>query len=179
MTLTEGELFALDVADITERAGWAREGVLGAMKAVPAEAFRRDPGDGWSCGVVARHVAAADGHWTLALLRLMEASPGEIVDFGSGEGSRWRELNAEADRRAGIVAGATIPTPFANSAEAVAGLARARGEFLQTVEALEPEHFHIRMKQPDPLGTVSLRWVLEHVIEHDWEHTVQIASLPR
>lgn len=143
---------------------------------MPEAAFLRHPGDSWSCGVVARHVAAADHHWTLVLQALREASPGEIVDLGSGEGSRWRELNTEADQRAGIPGSLPVPIPFQSATDAVEGLGNARSEFLAT---LTPEHFHVRMKPPDQSGAVSLRWVPEHVIEHDWAHTVQIASLAR
>ena len=179
MRLTDDELFELDMADITQRAGRARDALIRTINALPEAAFLHDPGDGWSGGAIARHAAAVDGHWTLALLRLMEASPGEVIDFGSGEGSFWRELNAEADRGAGITAGSSVPTPFEHAAEALDGLAQARSEFLRTIDSLTPDHFHVRMQRPGPLGAVSLRWLLEHVIEHDWEHTVQIAALPR
>ena len=169
----------LDLHDIVYRANRARGVLLGAIEAVTDDAFLRDPGDGWSCAVALRHVVWVEHHWTLKLRDLCRAEPGEVVAFGPDSGPRAAEIAAEASRLAGVpdYAGELLP-PFAGAAQAVASLESSRAAFLTTVEALTPRNLDVRLLEArSPAGAVSCRWIPEHVIEHDWDHAVQIARL--
>lgn len=181
MTGTDREVLDLDLHDIIYRANRARGVLVRAVEALPEPAFLRDPGDGWSCGVVLRHVVWVEHHWALKLQDLCGAAPGEVVTFGPDIGPRSEEIAGEASSRAGIpdYAGGLVP-PFASPGDATATLEGSRREFLTTVEALTPQNLRVRLREHrSPAGAVSCRWIPEHVIEHDWDHAVQIAMLPR
>ncbi len=181
MSERDADTLRLDLHDIVYRANRARGVLLRAIEAVTDEAFQHDPGDGWSCGVALRHVVWVEHHWTLKLQDLCGAEPGEVVAFGEDVGPRAAEIAAEASRLAGTpdYAGGLVGA-FADALEAVAALGASRAEFLTTVEALTPQHLQVRMREArSSEGAVSCRWIPEHVIEHDWDHAVQIASLPR
>jgi uncharacterized damage-inducible protein DinB len=67
------------------------------------------------------------------------------------------------------------PPPYATKAEAVEGLEESRQRFLAAVESLTLEDLQKRLNVP--WGTVSVRWAVEHIVEHDWDHAVQITAL--
>ena len=87
-----------------------------------------------------------------------------------------RGIAAEATRRVGTPAHevSEIP-PYATVADALIGIDQSRTEFRLTLQTLRPGDFSKRMKTRR--GEVALRFLTEHVIQHDWDHAVQITGI--
>jgi uncharacterized damage-inducible protein DinB len=163
---------SLDVWDIVRRADRARNALLSSVADIPDEQFCLEPAGQWGVGRILRHVAWIEQYWTLTLERLCTSSEAAVT-ISQSEGD---EISKEASRRSGIPeVSLAAPPPYTNRAEALDRLNASRGAFLVAVQALKAEHFLRRMS--GPRGEVSLRFAVEHVIEHDWDHALQIAGL--
>lgn len=167
-----GEVARLDVWDIVRRADRARGALFSSFANISDEQFSIEPAGQWGVGRILRHVVWVEHYWVLMLERLL-ASSDVVVTISQSEAE---EIARAASRRSGMPEEAlTAPPPHADRGDAARDLDISHGAFLATVQALKAEHFQRRLSSPQ--GEVSLRFAVEHVIEHDWDHALQIARL--
>jgi len=165
----------LERQDVLTRAGRSRQALVDAVSRLSADAFLREPRPQWGAARILRHVVWVEHFWTL-LLREVRQSDEQTVDVTAG--NLRGERAGEASRLAGTPPEPLPePPPFAAKDEALDALAASRAEYERAVSSLRPEDLQRRLSHPER-GVMPLRFAVEHVIEHDWDHAVQIASLP-
>jgi hypothetical protein len=161
----------LDVADILARAARARAALVNAVAALSDAAFLREDED-WSPARILRHVVWVEHYWTAIMLRAC-AHRGDVLDLDE---TLRLELARDASRLAGTPPEPLpAPPPFDSRGEALPALEASRMAFESGVRSLPPEY--VRKRVVTPRGVVSVRFSAEHVIEHDWDHAVQVTSL--
>jgi hypothetical protein len=164
--------FAFDVEDICSRAERGRVALLSVVSRVSDDAFGCDRGDEWSPARILLHVVWTEHYWTL----LLEALLASVEQMLVLDAARLEEIAREASRLTGSPQEPLVrPPPYDSREEATAGLAQARERFMRTVRAMtrddvERGFAHARR------GRVHPRFGIEHVIEHDWDHAVQIPA---
>lgn len=165
----------LDRDDIKARSERGRTALLQATANVPDSIFSFDPAeDDWSASRNLRHVAWVEYYWTFAAARACRATD-DAFDL---DREISHQIAVDASRLAGTPEEVLPkPPPYATKGEAVSGLEDSRRRFLDAVESLTFENLQKRMTVP--WGTVSVRWAVEHIVEHDWDHAVQLTALGR
>ncbi len=162
----------LDIEDILSRSSRSRQALLDALGKLPEGRFQEAPADEWSPAQVLRHVVWVEYYWT-GIARLIRAGPQDPLDLD--EAIR-RTLFAETCRAAGTPPEPVAdPPPYATEQEAVQALEDSRRGLRDTVRSLSAENFQRRFSSPR--GVATLRFAIEHIIEHDWDHAVQITGL--
>jgi uncharacterized damage-inducible protein DinB len=136
---------------------------------LPDDAFGREPSGEWGAARILRHLVWVEHYWTLMLRELLRSSDGHI-EIG---GASHLEAAREASRLAGTP---PEPQPYPTKREALRGLDAARKELTTAVRSLRAADFERRFYHPR-MGTMPLRFAIEHIIEHDWDHAVQVAAL--
>ncbi len=163
----------LDVHDILSRAARSRQGLLDALSGVSDDAFGREPPGEWGAARLLRHVVWVEAYWTLLLRALRDAAkPTLNLDPVTME---WLA------REASLLAGTPpeplpSPPPYPTRHAALEGLEASRSAFNEVVGSLRPADFQRRFSHPRR-GESHLRFAVEHVIEHDWEHALQLAGI--
>ena len=159
----------LEVQDILYRASRSRQALLQALARLPEDAFGREGPGEWGASRILRHLVWVEHYWTL-MLRELQRSPEGHVELAGPAHLRTAQ---EASRLAGTP---PEPQPFPTRREALRALDAARNEFTAAVKGLRPTDFQGRFSHAR-MGAMPLRFAVEHVIEHDWDHAVQIAGL--
>jgi uncharacterized damage-inducible protein DinB len=165
----------LDISDIKDRAERGRKATLQALASVPEDVSIRDrTEDEWSTSRNLRHVAWVEHYWTLVAAHARDAEQ-DVVDLN-------REISYQLAVQASRLAGTPEavlpkPPPYVTKDEAVEGLGDSRRRFVAVVESITLTDLMKRLTVP--WGTVTVRWAVEHVVEHDWDHAVQITGLSR
>jgi uncharacterized damage-inducible protein DinB len=159
----------LEVQDILFRAGRSRQALLSALQKIPDAAFSTEPPGEWGAARILRHVVFVEYYWTLALRELVAAPEGRLE-----LGQVHRRVALEASRLAGTALGE--PAPFPSRREALRALDASRGGLVAAVKGLRSGDFARTISDPR-IGSMPLRFAIEHVIEHDWDHAVQLAGL--
>jgi uncharacterized damage-inducible protein DinB len=170
--MDEGDIAQLDVRDITARAERSRQAPLDALARLPDAAFAGAPGDEWSAAQALRHVVWVEHYWLALVRRMLESAESALIlDEASN-----RELFLEACRLAGTPPEPLpAPPPYATKSDALRALEDSRRALNELAGSLTRYDFHRRFA--GPRGTMSLRFAIEHIIEHDWDHAVQLAGL--
>lgn len=158
-----------EVRDILFRASRSRQALLSALQNVPDAAFLTEPPGEWGAARILRHVVFGEYYWTL-ILRELVAAPEGRVELGQVH----RRIALEASRLSGTALGE--PAPFPIRREALRGLDASRGGLVAAIKSLRPDDFTRTISDPR-IGSMPLRFAIEHVIEHDWDHAVQLAAL--
>ena len=159
----------LELQDILFRAGRSRQALLQALSRLPDDAFGREPPGEWGAARILRHLVWVEHYWTLMLRELQHSSESHAELAGP--------VHLRAVQEASRLAGTPPdPQPYPTKREALRGLDASRREFTAAVRALRPADFLRRLSHPSR-GVMPLRFAIEHVIEHDWDHAVQIAAL--
>ena len=162
----------LDREDILSRSSRSRQALLNALERLPDDQFSHSPDDEWSPATVLRHVVWVEYYWT-ALVQAMQGSGQLTLDVDKVVSEK---LAREACRLAETPPEPLPePPPYATRDEALQGLADSRRAFADVVTSLTSADVQRRFSSPR--GVSSLRFAIEHVIEHDWDHALQIASL--
>ena len=119
-----------------------------------------------------RHVVWVEYYW-MGLVREIRQSAGMTLALDEAAN---RELFLEACRLTGTPPEplAALP-PYATRSDALQALEGSRRAFSENVESLSATDFGRRFSNPRR-GTMSLRFAMEHIIEHDWDHAVQLAG---
>jgi uncharacterized damage-inducible protein DinB len=164
--------FPLDREDILSRSSRSRQALIDALDRLPEDQFAQAAPGEWSPATLLRHVVWVEFYWT-ELARALKQS-GQLtleVDKTVSE-----KLAREASRLAGTPPEPLPePPPYATKDEALRGLDDSRRAFTVIVASLTATDYQRRFSSPR--GVSSLRFALEHVIEHDWDHALQIAGL--
>ncbi len=168
-TATPPDPTRLEVQDIIFRASRSRQALLSALQKIPDAAFLTDPPDEWGAARILRHVVFYEHYWTLVARELL-ASPERSLDLGPAN----RRIALEASRLSGTALGE--PAPFPIRREALRGLDASRAGLMALVRGIRRDDFVRTVSHPS-IGTMPLRFAIEHVLEHDWEHAVQLAAL--
>jgi uncharacterized damage-inducible protein DinB len=161
---------ALEVQDILHRASRSRQALVAALQRVPDNDFVREPPGEWGAARILRHVVFVEWYWTLLVETLRRTAeqqselPPEVLN----------RLAEEAGRQANTPA--TEPAPFPSRREALRALGASRTALESAVRALKASDFQRTFSLPRS-GVLPLRFAIEHVIEHDWDHAVQITAL--
>ena len=169
MTQVAPDNTRLEVQDILFRAARGRQALLQALSRLPEDAFGREPPGEWGAARILRHLVWVEHYWTL-MLRELQRSPQEQIEMAGPVHLRAGE---EASRLAGTP---PEPQPYPTRREALRGLDTSRNDFTAAVKGLRPADFQRRFTHAR-MGAMPLRFAIEHVIEHDWDHAVQIAAL--
>ena len=159
----------LEVQETLFRASRSRQALLSALQKVPDAAFNTEPPGEWGAARITRHVVFGEHYWTL-ILRELVAAPEGNVELGQVH----RRVALETSRLAGTALGE--PAPFPTRREALRALDASRGGLVAAVRALRPDDFARTISDPR-IGSMPLCFAIEHVIEHDWDHAVQLAGL--
>lgn len=164
----------LDVWDIVRRTERARSALLASVMNVSDERFVSESAEQWSVARILCHVVWVEHYWALTLEHLLR-SPEVVVAVSESENEA---IANTASRRSGTPdEQLPVPPPYADRREALEHLDGSQAAFLALIKALRAEHFRKRMISPQ--GEVSLRFAVEHVIEHDWDHALQIGRSAR
>ena len=165
----------LDISDIKERSERGRTALLQAVANVPDDIFAVDATEeDWSASRNLRHVAWVEYYWTMVAVHARDAA-GDVIDMNR---ETSYGIAVQASRLAGTPeAVLPKPPPYDTKNEAIEGLANSRRPFLAAVESLTLADLQKRLTVP--WGTVSVRWAVEHIVEHDWDHAVQLTALRR
>jgi uncharacterized damage-inducible protein DinB len=159
----------LEVHEILFRASRSRQALFSAFQKVPEAAFNTEPPGEWGASRILRHVAFVEYYWTLVLRELV-ASPEGRVELGLVH----RRLALESSRLAGTALGEVAPFPTRR--EALRTLDASRGGLVAAIKGLRPDDFARTIADPR-ISSMPLRFAIEHVIEHDWDHAVQLTGL--
>ena len=159
----------LEVREILFRASRGRQALLSALQKVPDAAFNTEPPGEWGAARILRHVAFVEYYWTLVLRDLVAAPEGRLE-----LGQVHRRVALESSRLAGTALGE--PAPFPTRREALRVLDASRGGLVAAIKGLRPDDFARTIADPR-ISSMPLRFAIEHVIEHDWDHAVQLAGL--
>jgi len=159
----------LEVLQVLFRASRCRQALFSALQKIPDAAFSTEPEGEWSAARITRHVVFVEHYWTLVLRELLTAPDGQL-ELGQVN----RKVALEASRLSGTALGE--PAAFPSRREALRGLDASRGGLAAAIRALKPGDFARIISDPR-IGSMPLRFAIEHVIEHDWEHAVQLAGL--
>jgi hypothetical protein len=159
----------LEAREILFRASRSRQALLSALQKVPDAAFSTEPPGEWGAARITRHVVFSEYYWTLVLRDLVAAPEG-----GLELGQVHRRIALESSRLAGTAL--TELAPFPSRREALRSLDASRGGLVAAVRGLRPGDFARTISDPR-IGSMPLRFAIEHVIEHDWDHAVQLAGL--
>jgi uncharacterized damage-inducible protein DinB len=159
----------LEAQEILFRASRGRQSLLSALQKIPDAAFNAEPSGEWSAARILRHVVFVEYYWTLVLRELLAAPDGQ-VELGQVN----RKVALEASRLSGTALGE--PAAFPSRREALRVLDASRGGLVAAIRSLRPGDFARTISDPR-IGSMPLRFAIEHVIEHDWEHSVQLTSL--
>lgn len=165
------ELTRLEKDDVVARAERARQALVSAVERFPAGDFLVERPPEWSAGRSLRHLVWVEYYWTLTLQHVARATSAlvEIDDDANAQIAR------EAARRAATPWSPPLPyPPYVAKPEALTGLEASRSEYLSAIQSLGPADFAKRMSRR---GVVPLRFLIEHVIQHDWDHAVQLTGL--
>jgi uncharacterized damage-inducible protein DinB len=166
------DIAQLDRDDILSRSSRSRQALLDALSRHPADQFDRAPTGEWSPATLLRHVVWVEFYWT-NLVRELQQSDQPTLDIDKAASQK---LALEACRQAGTPPEPLLEPPrYATKNEAVRGLEDSRRAFADVVTSLTSADVQRRFSSPR--GVSSLRFAVEHVIEHDWDHAVQIADL--
>ncbi len=161
---------ALEVQDILHRASRSRQALVSALHRLPDDAFGREPPGEWGAARILRHVVFVERYWTLlveTLRRTTEqqvALPPEMLNRLAEEAGRQAETSP------------VEPAPFLSRREALRHLGTSRTALEAAVRAMKPVDFQRSFSLPRS-EVLPLRFAIEHVIEHDWDHAVQITAL--
>jgi uncharacterized damage-inducible protein DinB len=160
----------LEVQDIFHRASRSRQALVSALHKLPDDAFVREPPGEWGAARILRHVVFVEWYWTLLVetLRRITDQKAELPP------DVLNRLAEEAGRHADTPA--TEPAPFPSRREAIRALGASRTALEAAVRALKAADFQRTFSLPRS-GVLPLRFAIEHVIEHDWDHAVQITAL--
>ncbi len=170
--MTDDTVASLDAWDITRRAERARAALLAAIRRVSDEQFKIEPAGEWGVARILCHVVWVENYWALTLDHLRGSSE-EVVEISEGENAAIAQA---ASQRSGTPEEPLpAPPPYADRREALGYLDSSRRAFLATLDDLSAAQFLKRLSSPR--GEVSLRFAIEHVIEHDWDHAMQISQL--
>jgi uncharacterized damage-inducible protein DinB len=166
------DVVQLDREDILSRAERSRRALLDALDRLTPDAFGRAEDGEWSTAVALRHVVWVECFWA----GLVRAAQRQAVPELEVDEAIKQQLVVEASRVAGTPAKPLPePPPYANQDEALRGLAESRRLFDSAVASLTAADLQRRFSG---FGRVaSLRFAVEHIIEHDWDHAVQITAL--
>lgn len=159
----------LEVREILFRASRSRQALLSALQKVPDAAFPTEPPGEWSAARILRNVVFVEHYWALVLQTLV-AAPERCLELGQVH----RRIALETSRLAGTALGE--PAPFPIRREALRGLDASRASLVAIVKGLRPDDFARTISDPR-IGSMPLRFAIDHVVEHDWEHAVQLAAL--
>jgi uncharacterized damage-inducible protein DinB len=159
----------LEVLETLFRASRSRQALLSALQKVPDAAFNTEPPGEWGAARILRHVVFVEYYWTLVLRELLGAPDGRIE-----LGQVHRKVALEASRLAGTALGE--PAAFPSRREALRSLDASRAGLVAAIRGLRPGDFGRTISDPR-IGSMPLRFAIEHVLEHDWDHSVQLASL--
>jgi len=159
----------LDVQEILFRASRSRQALLSALQKVADAAFNTEPPGEWGAARILRHVAFVEHYWTLVLQELRSSPEGRLE-----LGQVHRKVALESSRLAGTALGE--PAPFPSRREALRALDASRGSLVATIRGLRADDFARTISDPR-IASMPLRFAIEHVIEHDWDHAVQLAGL--
>ena len=160
----------LEVQDILHRSSRSRQALVSALHRLPDDAFVREPPGEWGAARILRHVVFVERYWTLLIETLRRtdeqqaALPPEVLNRVA------QEAGKQADTPA------TEPVPFPSRREALRALGASRTALEAAIRALKPDDFQRTFSLPRS-GVLPLRFAIEHVIEHDWDHAVQITAL--
>jgi uncharacterized damage-inducible protein DinB len=168
-TTPSPDAIRLEVREILFRASRSRQALLSAFQKVPDAAFLTEPPAEWSAARIIRHVVFTEYYWTLVLRDLVTAPEG-----GLELGQVNRRVALEASRLSGTALGE--PAPFPIRREALRGLDTSRAGLVEAIKGLRPDDLARTISDPR-IGSMPLRFAIDHVIEHDWEHAVQLAAL--
>ena len=110
-------------------------------------------------------------YWTLVAVHARDAA-GDVIDMN-------REISygiaVQASRLAGTPeAVLPKPPPYATKSEAIEGLEELAAALPGGGRVVDARDLQKRLTVP--WGTVSVRWAVEHIVEHDWDHAVQLDS---
>lgn len=172
MRCMEKDLTQLELEDALNRAERARSALLTAVRGLPKGHFLEERSDEWSPGQILRHLAWTEHYWTLLLRHVVAV--GQLLVIVNDETSQQIAVNASRLAGTPSYEVSEIP-PYATVAEALIGIDQSRKEFLRALQALRSADFGKRMK--NRRGVVPLRFLTEHVIQHDWDHAVQITAV--
>jgi uncharacterized damage-inducible protein DinB len=159
----------LEVQGILFRASRGRQALLSALQKIPDAAFSAEPPGEWSAARILRHVVFVEHYWTLVVRELLAAPDGQL-ELGQVN----RKVALEASRLSGTALGE--PAAFPSRREALRALDASRGGLVAAIRGLRPGDFARTISDPR-IGSMPLRFAIEHVIEHDWEHAVQLTGL--
>ncbi|MEX1254661.1 MAG: DinB family protein [Dehalococcoidia bacterium] len=166
------DITQLDREDILSRSSRSRQALLDAVRRLPVGEFNRAHGNEWSAATLLRHVVWVEFYWT-ALVRELQQRGQPTLDIDK---TVSENLAREASRQAGTPPEPLPePPPYATRDEALRGLDDSRRAFADVVASLTADDLQRRFS--NSRGVASLRFAVEHVIEHDWDHAVQIAGL--
>ena len=158
-----------EVREILFRAARSRQALLAAFQKVPDAAFNTEPPGEWSAARILRHVVFVEYYWTLVLQDLVKAPEGALE-----LGQVHRRVALESSRLAGTALGE--PAAFPTRREALRALDTSRSGLTAAIRGLRRDDFARTISGPR-IGDMPLRFAIEHVIEHDWQHAVQLAGL--
>jgi uncharacterized damage-inducible protein DinB len=162
----------LDREDINARSTRSREALLGALERLSEDRFSRAAGDEWSAATLLRHVVWVEFYWT-GIARAMRESAKPVLQV---DRTLSKQLAVEASELAGTPPEPLPePPPYATRDDALTGLATSRRVFDEIVASLTASDLHRAFTSAR--GTASLRFALEHIIEHDWDHAVQLTAM--
>jgi len=159
----------LEVLEILFRASRSRQALLANLQKVPDAAFNTEPPGEWGAARILRHVVFVEYYWTLVVRELVAAPDGRIE-----LGQVHRRVALETTRLAGTALGE--PAAFPSRREALRALDASRAGLVAAIRSLRPDDFARTIFDPR-IGSMPLRFAIEHVIEHDWDHSVQLAGL--
>lgn len=166
------DIAQLDREDILSRSSRSRQALVDALDRLPAARFDRAATGEWSPATLLRHVVWVEFYWT-NLVRELQQSNQTTVDISKPLSEK---LALEACRQAGTPPEPLPePPPYPTKDEALRGLEDSRRAFTDVVASLTAADLQRRFSSPR--GVSSLRFAVEHVIEHDWDHAVQMAGL--
>jgi uncharacterized damage-inducible protein DinB len=168
-TTPSSDTTRLEVREALFRASRSRQALLSALQKVPEAAFNAEPPGEWGAARMLRHVVFVEYYWTLVLRELLAAPDGQLE-----LGQVHRKVALEASRLAGTALGE--PAAFPSRREALRAMDASRAGLVAAIRGLRPGDFGRTISDPR-IGSMPLRFAIEHVIEHDWEHSVQLASL--
>jgi uncharacterized damage-inducible protein DinB len=151
----------------------ARQALTGALARLDGDLARPPAPGEWSPGQVLRHVVWVEYYWT-AVAQAMRDAQGPAYDMTAPQ-ARAAVLQAASRLAATTLEPSSEPPPYTSKAEALPELERAHEAFTQLISSLACEDYARCMT--GPRGTVTMRYCIEHVIEHDWAHAVQLAGL--
>jgi len=163
-TTPSADTTRLEVQEILFRASRSRQALLSAFQKVPDAAFNTEPPGEWGAARILRHVVFVEYYWTLVLRELVAAPEGRVE-----LGQVHRRLALESTRLAGTAL-------FPSRREALRALDASRGGLVAAIKGLRPDDFARTIADPR-ISSMPLRFAIEHVIEHDWDHAVQLAGL--